>query len=446
MKQMSGAVLSALALSIAVMMRMAAWGAGFSLYEASSVGTAMGGALVGKACDASANFYNPATLSDLTNITVTLGFVTEHPRSRIKVNGEMEGALDPGFFVLPHFQLAVPLPWDFAFGLGIDPEFGLGTSYDDKWAMNWNSVETTVQGFVLNPNLSYAITDWWSLAVGLRWLYFDFEQSSCPQNPYGSLSNRLKANNRFVNFGWQLGTRFKVTGDFSVGAVYKSKIDATVRGKCDTDMDGVNVGAVGMAAQGVVQQYALMGKSLAMSQAQGAVLRQVCQGVRAANGPAEADIELPQSLAVGFNWDITKKWHFGSAFSWTDWSSIDTLVFQLPQGNTPYEMRWKDSYRIALAPSWDFADDWTAMVSYVYDTNACSGEQESVMLPPGGRHIMTFGISWRCWRGMELALSYGIVFMESMDMHVRDAHGRDYEMSSHRGLSHAAGLSVTYRF
>ena len=44
-----------------------AFSAGFALYEGSARGNALGGSVVGKAVDASANFYNPATLSDLTN-------------------------------------------------------------------------------------------------------------------------------------------------------------------------------------------------------------------------------------------------------------------------------------------------------------------------------------------------------------------------------------------
>ena len=65
----------------------AAFASGFGLYEASSRTYAMGGAVIGKAVDASANFHNPATLTDLTNVTVTAGVMTEHPRARIKVDG-----------------------------------------------------------------------------------------------------------------------------------------------------------------------------------------------------------------------------------------------------------------------------------------------------------------------------------------------------------------------
>ena len=96
------------------------YGSGFALYQPSAVSHALGGTLLGKAMDASANFNNPATLTDLTNLQFTVGFVTEHPRGRVDVGkyGSIirELPMDPGMFVIPHFQLAIPLPAGFSFG------------------------------------------------------------------------------------------------------------------------------------------------------------------------------------------------------------------------------------------------------------------------------------------------------------------------------------------
>ena len=66
---------------------MSAFAAGFGLYEGSAYGNAMGGAVMGKAHDASANFYNPATLTDLTGTVFTVGMTTEHPSADTYVNG-----------------------------------------------------------------------------------------------------------------------------------------------------------------------------------------------------------------------------------------------------------------------------------------------------------------------------------------------------------------------
>ena len=387
---------------VAVLSAWSAFPSGFGLYEMSAASHALGGAVVGKAVDASANYFNPATLSDLTNVTVSAGFVTEHPSARMKVDGASGSSeMNPGLFWLPHFQLAVPLPAGFTFGFGGYVECGLGSAYDRNWPLVNSSQETTVESFTLNPNLSYAITDRWSVGAGFRFFYFDFEQYSEPMP--GAVFHRLKGDNRLGDWGWQVGTRYRLLDNFAVGAVYKSMINVNVDGKSQTD---------------------------------GAVNRWV---------DASTDIDMPESITGGFNWDVTDDWHFGSAFTWTKWSSFDTLNFDLGGQNTPIHLNWVDTYRIAVAPSWDFAEDWTWMASYAYETD-CTGDQDSTMLPCADRHMITTGLRWNCWAGLELALSYGIIIMDARPSQATDAAGNLRSYCAYRGLSHAVGFTLTYRF
>jgi len=433
--------------ALACVLACGAFGSGFALYEPSALSHAMGGALVGKAMDASANFNNPATLSDLTNLTLTAGFVTEHPRAKVSVerDGVDQGrsSLEPGLFWLPSFMTAVPLPWGFTFGFGGDAEYGLGTAYRGSWPMNWSTTETTVQGYVLTPNLSYAITEDWSVAAGLRWLFFDFEQYSKPiaagevpgmgMQQLGTLKNHLDGDNEFKSLGWQAGTRYRVFDNFAVGAVYKSAIDVTVHGDSSTDVSAFN--------------DRLINQIDALSPGTGTAIRQkIAAGAAQANGGAEADLTLPQSVTGGFNWDITKTWHFGSAVSWTQWSEFDRLVFELPGNDRTTRLGWHDTWRFSFAPSWDFAEDWTAMLSYVYDMDCTSSHQQSAMLPPADRHIVGSGVTWRVWRGFDCTLSYACIFMDGGTMTANDVLGRSYKLETESGFCHAVGFSVTYRF
>jgi len=409
---------------------MGAFASGFSLYEPSAISMSMGGALVGRAMDASANFNNPATLTDLTNIVVTLGFVTEHPRGQIR--GRRNGipfetgdvTMDPGMFTLPHFQLAVPLPYDFAFGLGVEPEFGLGTAFGSNSPLSWNASETTVLSLTVNPNLAYKITDRWSVGAGLRVMYFDFEQykdgmrfAVAPIGEIGSMNYHLKGDNRCESLGWQIGTKYDVFDNFSVGIVYKSPIDVCVRG--DTDARTVSDPYGALAAQ-----------------------------TRAMNAPADADLTLPQSVTGGFNWDITRDWHLGMALSWTEWSVFDKLVFNVQPQKQPVQLDWEDTWRYSCGAAWDFHEDWTWMISYVYDMDCTSSSQTSAMLPPAARHIASTGFTWRCWKGLEFTLAYSCIFMHGNSMYLVDKnHNNDrYDLEVCRGFCHGGGFSITYRF
>ncbi len=373
----------------------------------------MGGALVGRAMDASANFINPATLSDLTNIWVTAGFITEHPRAQVR--GTTAGcswggdqSCDSGMFWLPHFQLAVPLMADFTFGLSASAEYGLGTSYGDASPIAWSATETTVQGYVLNPNLAYKVTDKWSVAVGLRWLYFDFEQYKRPfaGTPLGQSEYRLYGNNHFKSLGWVVGTKYDILDNLSVGLVYKSEISVDVEGK--TSM----------------------------------------QNLAPYNGDADAEMTLPQSLTGGVNWDITPTHHAGLAVSWTQWSTFDTLVFNVkPQANPVY-LNWNDTWRASVGYAWDFHPDWTWMISYVFDQDCClNKDQASAMLPPAHRNIATTGFVWNLWRNLDLALDYSCIFMDGGSFDTANPITRErFHLETCRGFCHAVGFSVTYRF
>ena len=408
----------ACALAMAVSAASAAFASGFALYEPTAIGTSYGGALLGRGLDGSANSINPATLDDITNVMVQAGFVTEHPRGRIKISKagvtHRSKPLDPGFFVLPHFQVVAPALWGFTFGLGVSPEYGLGTRYSHDSLMTWSSKQTTIEGFVVSPNLSYRITDDWSVGAGARLLFFDFEQYSYPGayatdlNPQaGLIRNHLHGNNGLSSCGWQIGTRYRILDNLAVGAVYKSKIDTHVKGHSNLRYPPYVLG-----------------------------------------GAASASLDIPQSVAAGFNWDIASDWHLGAMVSWTDWSSLDSLLFRLPasQGDRNVKLGWKDTWRVGVAPSWDFARDWTAVVSYVYDSNVCPSDQQSSMLPPGDRQIFSCGLTWRMTENLQIDVTYGIVVMGSKSMHMKDALGRDYRLTCHRGLSHAGGCTLTYRF
>ena len=394
-----------------------AFGSGFALYEPSVISHAMGGALVGKAMDASANFNNPATLTDLTNIWVTAGFVTEHPRAKVRVfnNGRCRGDenVDAGLFWLPHFQIAVPLPHDFVFGFGGDAEYGLGTAYDNLAPTAWSCTETTVQGYVLNPNLAYKITDKWSVGAGLRWLYFDFEQ----YKNLGMMSYHLYGNNRFESFGWQVGTKYDILDNLSVGLVYKSPIDVNVRGETD--------------AHAKVNSPQVAGTARAMT------------------GGADAGLMLPQSVTAGVNWDVVKTWHLGFAVSWSEWSEFDTLIFNVKPKRNEVGLDWNDTWRASIASAWDFHEDWTWMVSYTFDMDCCLDKtQSSMMLPPAHRNILATGFVWNCWQNLDLGLSYACIFMDGGSMDTVDTAtgtGR-WHMETCRGFCHAVGFSVTYRF
>ncbi len=403
------------ALILAISASVSGFAAGFALYEGSARGNALGGAVMGKAVDASANFYNPATLTDMTGTVITVGMTTEHPTADTYVDGRSSVKMDPGCFVLPHIYLAQELPWGFALGLGFAPEYGLGSDYG-TWPLMNDTRKTTIEGLVFNPNLAYRVTDDWSVSAGFRMMYFTFEQYSRPDVgpipnllpytvPY-ALDNRLKGDNGMLDWGWQLSTKYDITDKLSAGVMYKSYIDTKVKGR--------NTARARIPGMEPV--------------------------AAAATGSASAELRLPQSVTAGLNYDATDDLHLGTSVTWTQWSSIETLVFRIPSGPNPHELKWNDVWRLGVGGAYDITDDLTFMISYVYDMDPSHDDRGTTMLPPGDRHIGTVGLGYK-WGPVDISVSYGLVFMCSESRQI-DGHVFDTE----NGLSHAVGVTMSYQF
>ena len=411
----------------------AVFGAGFGLYEASARGNAMGGGLVGSTGDASANYYNPANLTECTNVSVMVGISLINPFADAIVDGIQQSKMNAGWFPPPHAYAAVPLMKDLVFGFGTYCEYGLGTKYDNDWMLKGDTTETTIEQFTFNPNLAYKLTDRWSVSFGARMSYLTFENYKTPVDMahpalgHQYLRSHLKGED--FNCGWMIGTQFKITEDLKLGAVYRSRIRHDVEGDYDAQRSGMAVTG-GTIAPGMT----LPSKSVA-------------------EGDAGAKLVLPSSATVGLNYDITKKFRAGAALTWTEWSTIDTIKFDLPNppGDNHLGLNWQDAWRVGFGFEYDFTDDFCGRIGYNFDMDPSHKNHGTTMLPPGDRHIVGFGIGYKLLDNLRIDLGYNFIIMESTTR-MLEAHDpstgaeKMYKFQTDNAYSHIASASITYTF
>ena len=392
--------------------------AGFGIYEASARGNALGGGLVGSTGDATANYYNPANLTECTNITFTAGVSLINPFADAKIDGVQQSKMNAGWFPPPHAYLAVPIMKDLVFGFGTYCEYGLGTKYDSNWAASWDTTETTIEQFTFNPNLAYKITDWWSVGIGARMSYMTFENYSSPYmfHPLygvgGFGRSHLKGDD--FNCGWLVSTQFKVTDDLSVGAVYRSRISHKIKGN-----------------KYATTPFATMPVSA---------------------GDAQADLELPSSVIIGANYDFTKRFRGGASLIWTEWSTIDTILFEMTPSKK-LDLGWDDAWRVGFGFEYDFTDDFCGRIGYTYDLDPSHKNHGTTMLPPGDRHIIGFGIGYKILDNLRIDLGYNFIIMESTtrELYMKNAIldtpvGAAHKFQTDNAYSHIASVSLTYTF
>ena len=403
----------------------AAYGAGFGLYEASARGNAMGGGLVGSTGDASANYYNPANLTECTNISVTVGISLINPFADATIDGVRQAKMDAGWFPPPHAYAAVPIMKDLVFGFGTYCEYGLGTKYKTDWAASWDTTETTIEQFTFNPNLAYKITDWWSIGVGARMSYITFENYGSPYMDVGPMYGlplgymagygRSHLEGDDFNCGWLLSTQFKITDDLTLGAVYRSRISHTIKGDKEATLPAV-------------------------------------LGGTASSGDAQADLELPSSATTGANYDFTSKFRGGASVTWTEWSTIDTILFEM-QPQKELDLGWNDAWRVGFGFEYDFTDDFCGRIGYNFDMDPSHKNHGTTMLPPGDRHIIGFGLGYKILDNLRVDLGYNFIIMESTtrELYMKNAVtdtavGEPHKFQTDNAYSHIVSASVSYSF
>jgi len=363
--------------------------AGFGLYEMSARSMMSGGHNVGKAVDAAAVYYNPAMISDLTGTWVTVGMTMINPPLDTRVNSIGTHKMNPGWFLDPHVFITQELPYGFTAGLGFYGDFGLGSHYDNNWPLSFNSVETVFEGFCLSPTLSYKVTDKWSVAAGARFEHVIFHQRRIYQldrlvgyaygpNYLGSMRMKINANNDF-DVGYLVGTTYDITDDFSIGAIWRSRIRCDVEG--NVTASGTTAYSKGMAALNTKE--------------------------------ASEKIDLPMSATVGFNWDhalMLEKLHLSSSLTWTEWSTIDKIDLGLSE---TMNLGWHNAYRTGFGFEYDLLDWLTPGMGYVYDWDPTREKRPNTMLPAGDRHNIYFGASFHITDNLDFTLAGGMVLMES---------------------------------
>jgi len=426
-----------------------AFAAGFGIYEGSARGNAVGGALVGEADDATAVYYNPANIAFSTNVQVAVGATLIHPFCDVEVDHVPQNRMDPGWFTVPTVYFTVPLPADFTFGWGNFTEYGLGSHYNPGWSLAADTQQTTIRQVTLNPNIAYKFTDWLSASLGIRESWIQFENYKQPNSgetfwysnsalPGGGmymqsypdayhLRTHLKGEDWAT--GWNGAINIKATERLSLGLVYRSRIKHKIRG--DFTMDGrVNTPAGTLSAPAVAAS----------------------QGY-SATSHASAWLTLPQSVTFGANYKVTDRYRVGSSITWTEWSSVKTIQFRIPQGpggGYPLKLSWRNTLRVGFGMEYDLLDWLTVRGGYTFDEDPTSRKHSTTMLPCGDRHIIGSGLGFKLADNLYLDLGYSFIRMNNEHYMVSysraDGSVGQKRYSTRNGHSHLLSATLRYSF
>lgn len=386
--------------------------AGFALYEWSSRGNGMGGALTALVDDASAIAYNPAAMTRAEGTQALAGVTAIAPRADIEIGGETYKTKGK-VYLPPHAYITHQMNDDLWVGFGTYTRFGVGTNYEDDWAQAKNVYKASLQAHTLSPTAAYKITDKWSVGVGVdaMWLSFDLRQKS-PFNRDVHLDNSGWA------WGGNISTHYEFNDQFSMGLIYRSPQRLVGSGEVSVK-SGPNEGTEDLTMRATLPGSATLGLAY-----------------------KPADWWRVELDAVYTNWSDYRKIEYR-------WGSKTAAELTGVATNTDVNStkKWHNTIRFQLGSEFDLDEHNTLRLGFVWDQCPINEEYRDYMLPSNDRMMYSAGYGYKQgpW-----SFDFSLMYLNMRDTYIdtNENHVATITQDAHISNSHAwlGGFSVNYDF
>ncbi|TCS36202.1 long-chain fatty acid transport protein [Paucimonas lemoignei] len=399
---------------------------GFALNEmsAATLGNAHAGA--GAAAeDLSTIYFNPAGLTRMSGSQIQITASGIRPSAKFTNAGSNLGGATPltggnggdagGWALVPAMFYAMDLAPNLRFGIGVQSPFGLKTEYDANWAGRYQALTSDMKTVNINPSLAYKLNDMVSLGAGVSFQYIDVELSqaidfgaACFNGPaIAGLGPANCAASGFIpqtrdgkatikghdwGYGFNLGALFTPTENSRFGIAYRSHIKHTLKGDASYDRPA------GLPA------------ALAASN-------------RFANGGANADVTLPESLSVSGYVDLDSKWALLGDVSWVRWSRFKELRVRFDNGapESVTSEEWRNTVRVAIGANYRYNDAWKLRGGIAYDPSPVKDEFRTPRVPDADRTWLSFGAQYKPSANDTWDFGYAHLFVKDASINKTEA-------------------------
>jgi len=420
--------LATLALALTcLIIPVAGFAAGFSVFEAGARALGTGGAFAARADDPSAIFFNPAGIVDLENWQATAGV------SLIFTGTSFAGVdPDPGFGVtektIDHVFTPINayVSWKFhekwAAGVGLMNPFGLGQTWDNEDEFTGRHIvqEVDLVTFNITPVIAYRPATTVALSFGAQIVLGSVELTRAQQmwDPNGSGfldvgTAKLEGSND-VDVGWTAGILIDATETTRVGISFRSQVDLDASG----DATFVQSPSGNPAFDAAV--------SALWPDDQGVALQ----------------VNLPSMLWIGTMFEGVENWKFLVDLVFFGWSDFKTLefVFDDPSLNVVRPQDYDDTVQIRLGAEYAVNEVWAVRGGYYYDPSPQPDPSISPLLADKDRHGITLGVGYTSGRWWADAFGLALISPD------RSTNGESLDQynGTYGSYGYLAGINVGF--
>ena len=418
---------AAAAAVMAVCAASAAQAAGFMLTEqsAGSLGRAYAGVGV-DGTDISGVFYNPATMTLHPGTQIQAGFVAVGLDLAYEGNN---GATENGAAntqPIPFGYISHQMTDNMWIGLSMTVPFGMGTEFDDNWALAGRGISAQVLTFDFNPNVAWKLSDKVSLGAGLSIQYASADlkmKHQAADQDIASLDSEVDADS--IAWGWNIGLMWSPLDNLRFGLSYRSSVNHNADGDLTIDnarINGIPITAdMAGASEGLARVYDSMGVY-----------------------DASATLATPAWAMATAAWDVNDLVSLYATFRWTDWSSFDELTIKSVTSST-IPNKWQDTYLFSVGTDLRFTNWWTFRAGIGYETSPIDNpEYRTAIIPDADRWWFALGSSFKATDNLQLDVSAAWLHGTGE----RDLYGADHQPAGRFDKldAYLIGAQLVYKF
>ena len=402
--------------AMAAVLVLAAAPASASFFQiAETCPSGLGNAFAGGAAaaeDACTVWFNPAGMTRLDDKQFVIGVHSIQPEleftdagSRIFTGAPLVGS-DGGdageSATVPNLYYTQKIGTDMAWGIGINPPFGLTTEYTPDWIGRYHGIRSEITTVNINPAFAFRVSPQLSIGFGLDYQTIDAELTQAVD--LGSTCLALTLQGRVAPgtctflglapqlsdalaevkadddaFGWNLGFLWEPNPDFRIGFSYRSELsydaEGTSRITTFTPGQGIFASTIGLTDSG-----------------------------------AKAPVDVPEIISLSFFWQASTKWSLMGDASQTGWSSLPELRIEFDNGSpdSVVTLGLDDSIKYTLGATYQGSPKWALRLGLALDETPVPNEElRTPRLPDDDRTWYTIGFDYNPSSKIGLSFAYG---------------------------------------
>ena len=343
---------------------------GFQLADQDAAATARGEAFVATADNASAVYYNPAGITQLSSNNIRSGIygIYLNPTFRPPAGQANSGktyqisknfAAVPQFFAT-HTLRSLPL----SFGVGVYAPYGGSITWPNDTGFRSVATKGSLTYLRVNPVVAYQVLPSLSIGAGVMvdYAHIDLEQglrsSTTPANFFQFSGDGFSV-------GYNVGIRWQPLEQLSFGATFRSSTPIYFGGQ--TDFERIPI-------------------------------------ISAGDRHAHMNLTFPLTAAVGISYRPTPKWNLEVDANFTDWSSFNKTSIQQqtpvphpfdPTGKVPVTLDWQGSWMYEFGVTRYFDSGWRVSAGYVFSQNSVPNAYYTPLAADLDRHFFSVGTGYQ---------------------------------------------------